>query len=78
MTGFISYYTYQFDVARTVATICVTGGRSKSIFEKQIRWRLAIEDPFEHGKHDLGAVISRSGMQKIREALAEKWRLYFL
>jgi len=74
ITGFIYYYTYQFDVARSVATMCVTGGtpNSKSIFEKQIRWRWAIEDPFEHGKHDLGMVISKAGMQKIRKTLAEK------
>ena len=74
MTGFIYYYLYQFDLARSVATICVTSGtpNSKSMFEKQLPWRLAIEDPFLHGKHDLGKVISASGMPKIRKALTEK------
>ena len=49
LMGFFHYFAREFNVDKSVVCITQAEGkvRSKTMFKKPARWRLAVEDPFE-------------------------------
>jgi len=79
LLGFFHYYAREFSVESQVACISRAEGKvkSKNIFKKPARWRLAVEDPFEKGDHDLGVVFNQHMLQKTMRLFRKECDTFF-